>query len=247
MILQRSLLEVLMIRLYTQEDIISSNTHIPLSEQQSHYLIHVMRLKETQEFLIFNERSGEWLASLHSKTKKQHFAFIKYQTKKISSVSLPDIRLYISLIKKENMDLILQKSTELGVKYIFPIISEHTYHRKFNLSRAQSILIEAAEQSERLDIPIIEAPIPLKEFLNKRDCSVPLYFLSERGTHSSCSLDASPVSFLIGPEGGFSQNEINLLEKQENAYSIHLKDCILRTETACLSILSIYRFKNLFL
>lgn len=236
-----------MIRLYMKESSLSSDAEILLSEQQSHYLIHVMRLKEGQNFLIFNEVFGEWEASLKSKTKKQHYAHILHQTKRFSDTSLPDLRLYISLIKKENMDLILQKSTELGVKHIFPIISEHTYHRKFNLARAESILIEAAEQSERLDVPTITEPIMLTNFLKNRDLHVPLFFLSERGQHSTCSLNTNPISFLVGPEGGFSQSEINLLEQQQNAYSIHLKDCILRTETACLSILSLYRFKNLFL
>jgi len=231
-----------MIRLYVEA--VTPSQSVPLTLEQYHYLTHVMRLKEGDSFLIFNPLQGEFLATLHL-TKKQGAAVPQKQTRRPEQKTSP-VTLYIAPIRKEKMELVIQKATEIGVEVICPILTKHTCHRPLTPERAHAIMVEAAEQSERLLLPTWHPPMTLKELLDTRTGKEPLFYLSERGIQKQVSLPAPPLGFLIGPEGGFAPEEISLLEQQKNTHAINLGAFILRAETAAISILATYRFHRFF-
>ena len=219
-----------MIRLFVQEKL-STGFSFELDEKKTHYLIHVMRLGQNDVVLLFNGKDGEFEATLIQVKKKSCTVLVGEKTKK--QTSRPELILCPAIIKKENMDLVLQKTTELGVTKIFPLITDRTVVRGFNLERANLIVQEAAEQSERLDVPVIYEPIRLKDlFLNLPKDATPV-FLTERGTSGEKTLfDVDVPAFIIGPEGGFTSAEVNFVLKHQNVVPLHLGDTILRAETA---------------
>ena len=156
-----------------------------LDKKQSHYVNKVMRLKENDEFNIFND-SGEWVAQI----KKINRVGIEFQIiKQIrSKESRIDIWLAFSPIKSNYFNFMIQKATELGVTKFLPIIFERTIVRKINKERLEKIIIEAAEQSNRINIPIIEEPQKLKSFLSNE---MDLIF-TDLNTTNTCLLYTSP-------------------------------------------------------
>ncbi|MBO7244854.1 MAG: 16S rRNA (uracil(1498)-N(3))-methyltransferase [Alphaproteobacteria bacterium] len=224
-----------MIRLFIKEKL-STGRILSLDERKAHYLIHVMRQKEGSELLIFNGVDGEFKARLTDVKKKTCLLEIMEQTK--NQTIRPEVILCPALIKKENMTLVLEKATELGVTKIYPLITERTVVRGFNIERANLIVEEAAEQCERLDIPQIFEPILLKDLFLKLPAQAIPVFLTERGNSGSIVLsDIKNPAFIIGPEGGFTEGEISFINAQKNIVPIHLGDTILRAETASIAIL----------
>lgn len=232
-----------MIRVYIEA--LDPKKPTPLSVDHYHYLAHVMRLKAGDSFLAFNQLQGEFLAVFQPKNKKEGHLLLQKQTR-LPEQPRPPVTLYIAPIRKEKMELVLQKATEIGVEIIQPILTKHTCHRPLSKERADIIIKEAVEQSERLTLPNWLPPISLEELLIKRSTNIPLFYLSERGETQHISLPAPPISFLIGPEGGFSKEEITLLGQQKNAQAINLGAFILRAETAAIAMLATYRFHKLF-
>ncbi len=229
-----------MIRLYTPESL-NKNIVFNPDEKQTHYLIHVMRLKDEDTILVFNGIDGEWSARIQYTGKKA----IALQVQEQISVQekLPSCILCPALIKKENMDLILQKATELGVTEIFPLITDRTVVRAFNFERAQSIIYEACEQCERTHIPILHQPQSIQNVINQFDNTVTLVHLAERKLQSDKLLPTMIPAFFIGPEGGFSERENDLLSRTENLCQVHLGKTILRAETAALAVISAWQFR----
>lgn len=226
-----------MIRLYTHLPLHEGET-VALTNEQVHYLYHVMRRTIGDEILLFNGQDGEWLGKIEVLTKKQGIVRLFHQTRQ--QVQTSGAVLAMALIKKDNFDLVLQKATELGVRKIIPLITDHTVVSKLNMERAENILIEAAEQCERLDVPQITEPMSLRTFLGL-DVGQKIY-LSERG-QTTVSLDKhSDVCFVVGPEGGWSSAEIQSLERFDNVKALNLGRLILRAETAAIGILSAHRF-----
>lgn len=226
-----------MIRLYTQLPLNEGQT-INLTAEQVHYLYHVMRRGVGDEFLLFNGKDGEWLGKAEVLSKKQGVIRLLSQTR--PQVQTQGAILAISLIKKDNFDLVLQKATELGVQKIIPLITERTVVSKLNLQRAQNIVIEAAEQCERLDVPQISEPVSFKTFLTM-DVGTKVY-LSERGQTTGILDKKMSVCFAVGPEGGWSPSEIKAFERLDGAVALNLGCLILRAETAAIGILAAHRF-----
>lgn len=231
-----------MIRLFVESPLKSGQT-ITLSPDQVHYLLHVMRKKTGETILLFNGQEGEWQSKLDILDKKRGLVTPQYQTQ-IQKNTMPCI-LCPALIKKECMDLVLQKATELGVTQIRPVITRHTVVHQFNRTRALSIVTQAAEQSERLDRPTIEEPVLFDELLKKIAPNETLVYLSERQSGNKTPISGIPC-FLIGPEGGFSPAEMQILSNRANTASRHLGQTILRAETACIAALACWKFKNVF-
>lgn len=232
-----------MIRLFVEENLEVSQ-EINLSEKETHYLIHVMRLKSSDEILVFNGKDGEFKSIVKEISKKKYVLNLIEKTREQKNVS-PCI-LCPSLIKKENMDLVLQKATELGASAIYPVITQRCVIRNFNLERAKSIVKEAAEQSERLDCPVVYEPILLKDLVKKLPENVEIVFLSERGSSDSFTFKEIKIpAFLIGPEGGFTSQEVDFILSQKKVVSLHLGETILRAETASIAILSCWQYKNI--
>lgn len=232
-----------MIRLFINEKL-EEGMVFPLDEQKTHYLIHVMRCNAGDEILLFNGKDGEFRGKINQISKKKYACYILEQTRKQEKT--PSCILCPAIIKKENMDIVLQKATELGVSEIFPVITERTVVRHFNLERAKLIVAEASEQSERLDCPVIHEPVYLYDLFQKLPQDIALFFLSERGKTSLKKITVKRPAFLIGPEGGFTEKEVSYILGQPCVSSIHLGTTILRAETASIAILSCWQYKGVF-
>ncbi len=213
---------------------------VTLDDKQIHYVLHVMRLSAGDSISLFNGRDGEWTAEIQTLTKKQGILIPTTQTK--PQTTDKKVILCPALIKKENMDFVLQKATELGVTDIWPIVTDRTVVRQLNRERAGALLREAAEQCERLTVPIIKEPQPLRQVLADLPRDIIPVFLSERGETSAPIPPDKTVAFFVGPEGGFTPAEITLLATAPNSIFCHLGHTILRAETASIAILSCYQF-----
>lgn len=225
-----------MIRLFVTNKLKTQNP-IPLDEKAQHYLCHVMRLHSNDELLCFNGEDGEWLAHLDIQDKKHaHLC----PEKQIRPQDNPEfLALCPALIKKDNFDLVLQKATELGVTDIYPLLTEHTAHPHFNQSHAELIVREAAEQSERLTVPRIHVPLKLNQLQKTLPKECTICHLAERIQQANVIPDSGKIAFVVGPEGGWSEDETIFLQK--NFIGIHFDIGILRAETASLAILSCWQ------
>ena len=143
------------------------------------------------------------------------------------------------------MEIILQKATELGVAKIIPIISERTEVKDLNIERAKKIVVEATEQSNQLNVPDIEEPQKLKDFINALDSNTSLFFAdinTEKKIDNKIIEKSKKISLLVGPEGDFSPNEREMILAKDNAISFSISKNILRTETATISALSLINY-----
>ena len=219
-----------MIRLFIQASL-KENRTVELAENQAHYLLHVMRQKEGSELVLFNGVDGEWLGSIEALNKKK--ALVRPQKQVRPQVAEPQIILCPAIIKKEHMDLVFQKATELGASEIFPLITERTVVSKLNLERAQSIVTEAAEQCERLTVPKVHEPVKLPQLWDVLPKGMRVICLAERGkTTGEITGDFIPA-FCVGPEGGWTEKELVLFE-HKGARFWHFGHTILRAETAAI-------------
>ena len=149
------------------------------------------------------------------------------------------------MVKKTSMEIILQKATELGIAKIIPIISERTEVKDLNIERARKIVVEATEQSNQLNVPDIEEPQKLKDFINSLDSNTSLFFAdinTEKKIDNKIIEKSKKISLLIGPEGDFSPNEREMILAKDNAISFSISRNILRTETAAISALSLINY-----
>lgn len=223
-----------MIRLYVQNDL-HLNMSFLLNENQHHYVKNVMRMSIGEKLLIFDGKNGEWMARIENITKKETQITCLEQTRLQTEEQLPDIWLCFALIKKT--EFIIQKATELGVKTLVPIITERTVIQKANMEKMKAQAIEASEQSERLSIPEIKKPIRLDTLIENTPLNRNFFFLNERGKGNVLNTSLHQMAFVIGPEGGFTENEIQKMMLAKWS-SLHLGRLILRAETAALAILA---------
>ena len=176
-----------------------------LDKSKSHYLTKVMRIKESEVFSIFNQ-NGEWEAKVLKISKGiVEFKTVKQLRKKESS---KELWLAFSPIKSNYQNFMIQKATELGVTKFLPIIFDRTVVRKINNDRLEKIVIEASEQSNRINVPEIEKTQNLKNFLNSN--SMDLIFTdlnSDNKKIDKSKLTDKPICIIIGPEGDFSETE----------------------------------------
>jgi len=227
------------IRLFYSESL-SNNLSGKLNKDQSRYLTSVMRLKTNQEFSLFN-KSGEWNTKILSINKG--IVEFEVQNQLRQSIQEREIWLVFAPIKSNYFNFMLQKATEIGVTKLFPITTERTIVRKINEDRLNKILIEAAEQSNRLTIPSIEKIQKLEKFLNENK-NINLVFgdLNTENKKIELKDPSKPIAVLIGPEGDFSGTERVKILEFNGVQSIKLNDNILRSETAVISSLSIINY-----
>ena len=229
------------IRLYHPNSIVENTTKL-LSKEHGHYVSNVMRLKLGSRINFFN-KDGEWESeiTLIQKDKVE----VKF-TKKIKQASNRyKIELAICLVKKNPMETILQKSTELGVSKIIPIVSERTEVKDLNYERARKIVIEATEQSNQLNPPEISEVKKLKDFLKNLDSSTKLLF-SDVNSKTILKNDdikkGEALSILIGPEGDFSPAERESILTVPDVKSFTISKNILRSDTAVITAISLVNF-----
>ena len=226
------------IRLFYSKSL-SLNLTDKLDKSQSHYVSKVMRLKEKEVFSLFNS-SGEWEAKIANITKSiVEFNVTKQLRQKENT---KDLWLAFSPIKSNYFNFMIQKATELGVTKFLPIIFERTIVRKINKERLEKVIIEAAEQSNRITVPSIEDPQKLKSFLNN-DMDLIFTDLNTANTKIDIKkLTTKPTCVIIGPEGDFSEEEREEILKFNGVQPIKINENILRSETAVISALSIINY-----
>ena len=221
-------------------DTLSTNMIDKLNKDQSHYLSKVMRVKESEVFSLFNN-GGEWEAKILRISKNTvEFKIIKQlRQKEITK----ELWLAFSPIKSNYQNFMLQKATELGVTKFLPIIFDRTVVRKINKNRSEKIIIEASEQSNRINVPIIEGAQDLNGFLKKN--SMDLIFTdlnSNIKKIDKSKFTDKPVCIIIGPEGDFSEIEREKILSFKGVQPIKINENILRSETAVISAISIVNY-----
>ena len=226
------------IRLFYSKSL-SLNLTDKLDKSQSHYVSKVMRIKENEVFSLFNN-SGEWEAKILNISK----SIVEFNvTKQLRQKENPkELWLAFSPIKSNYFNFMIQKATELGVTKFLPVIFERTIVRKINKERLEKVIIEAAEQSNRITVPMIEEPQRLKNFLNN---DMDLIFTDLNTTNTKIDLQkltTNPKCVIIGPEGDFSEVEREEILKFKGVQSIRINENILRSETAVISALSIINY-----
>ena len=233
------------IRLYFPENIVENTTSL-LSKEHTHYVANVMRMKRGSNIIFFN-KEGEWLSEIIFLERDR--VEVKFLNKIKESSKLLNIELAICLVKKNPMETILQKATELGVSRITPIISERTEVKELNYERAQKIVIEATEQSNQFNPPELSKVIKLKDFLEKLDSGAKFLFADVNSQNNLKKKDVEGdtlKTILIGPEGDFSPSERESILAKANTISFSISKNILRSDTAVISAISLVNFINNF-
>ena len=211
-----------------------------LDKSQSHYLIKVMRVKENEVFSLFNS-DGEWEAKVLSISK----SIIEFKTTNQlrQKESIKELWLAFSPIKSNYQNFMIQKATELGVTKFLPIIFDRTVVRKINKERLGKIIVEASEQSNRINVPMIEDAQDLNSFLKIN--SIDLIFTdlnSNNNKIDKSKLTDKPVCVIIGPEGDFSEAEREKILTFKGVQPLKINENILRSETAVISTISIINY-----
>jgi len=229
------------IRLFFPESL-SLNFMSKLDKSQSHYLTKVMRIKIGESFSLFNNNE-EWLAKINQISKDiVEFCVIEKLRQKEST---KEIWLAFSPIKSNYFNFMIQKATELGVTKFIPIIFDRTIVRKINKERIEKIIIEATEQSNRINVPLLEKPQNLKNFLNNNIKKIDLIFTDLNTTKKKLEINKlanKPLCAIIGPEGDFSEDERKQILNFEGVKPIKINENILRAETAIISVISIINY-----
>ena len=227
------------IRLFFSESL-SLNLTAKLDKSQSHYVSKVMRIKKSEVFSLFNS-NGEWEAIILDISKNiVEFNITKQLRQKENS---KELWLAFSPIKSNYFNFMIQKATELGVTKFLPIVFDRTIVRKINKERLEKVIIEAAEQSNRINVPSIEEPQSLNSFL--KNSKIDLIFTDLNTSNTKIDLNqltSNPTCVIIGPEGDFSEVERQEILKFNGVQAIKINENILRSETAVISAISIINY-----
>jgi len=227
------------IRLFFKESL-SLNLVSKLDKSQSHYISKVMRIKENEIFSLFNS-SGEWEAKILNITKSIVEFEITNQIRQKENQK--ELWLAFSPIKSNYFNFMIQKATELGITKFVPIIFERTVVRKLNKERLEKVIIEATEQSNRINIPTLEDATNLEDFLKSSEMN--LIFTDLNSDNKKVDLEKltnKPLCIVVGPEGDFSENERDKILSFKDVQAIKINENILRSETAVISAISIINY-----
>ena len=215
-----------------------------LNADQSHYLTRVLRLGVGDGVRLFNGRDGEWTAVIAEARKSAVTLTLSDRTREQGAAS--DLWLAFAPVKKAQTDFIVQKATELGAGRLIPVITERTQSERVRTDRLAATAVEAAEQSERLDVPVVAEPVSLSELVDGWPDGRLLLVCAEAG-------DAMPLAeiaarnrgtsagFVTGPEGGFSVAELDFIHKRPLVHTVGLGPRILRAETAAVAAMAVWQ------
>lgn len=234
------------LRLFVTADLVVGS-EIGLSPEQARYVLQVMRRSEGDPIQLFNGCDGEWQGALVVKGKKAANVLLKSQSRPQYANS--DLALYFAPVKRTAIDLIAQKATELGIASLHPVITARTNSDRVNVDRLTAIAIEAAEQCERLTVPVVHTPLALADAFARWPDNRALYVLDETGLgapiaqvlRDSAAQGQFGAAFVMGPEGGFADSELDLLRGLPFSTAVSLGPRILRAETAALAALTCWQ------
>jgi 16S rRNA (uracil1498-N3)-methyltransferase len=236
------------IRLHVEAPLTGPASDIPLAAGQAHYLASVMRQALGSSVRLFNGRDGEWLANLVALDRKT--ARVRLAAQLRPQAAEPGPALLFALLKRDRLDLVVEKATELGCALLAPVLTRRTVTQPPNPARLAAIARQAAEQSGRLTLPVIETPRPLMARMRDWPAGRSLLVcdtgagarpiaavLAARGS------EAGPAAILIGPEGGFAPSELDEVRALPFVVPVSLGPLVLRAETAAIAALACCRMQ----
>jgi len=233
------------VRLYV-EFALSEGLRVKVSSAQAHYLLRVMRAKDGDRVSVFNGTDGEWRSRI-SRIGKRDCELI-CETLVAEQEEVPDVWLIFAPIKRIPVDYVTQKATELGARLLQPVVTHRTIARRVNVERMHANAVEAAEQSGRLTVPEVRAPIDLPALLSSWPKDRRLVFCDEGGTAPplakallSQKKNSTSWAILTGPEGGFDDDERVAIRACSFTLAVSLGPRIMRADTAALAALSIWQ------
>jgi 16S rRNA (uracil1498-N3)-methyltransferase len=236
-------------RLYLDASL-AAGAALPLDRGQTSYLINVLRRKIGDPVLVFNGRDGEWRARLDAVSRKGASLAIVAQTRPQTAPG--DLHYLFAPLKQARLDYLVQKAVELGVSRLVPVLTRHGQVARVNLDRLRANAVEAAEQCGILALPDIAAPIALARLLadwvperlmvfcdEEAPVRDPVAVLEEARDTTPAALGPMAITVLVGPEGGFAENERAAILKLPNLVRLSLGPRILRADTAAVAVLAL--------
>ena len=244
-------------RLFVTHDLTDGRA-FALDDEQSNYLLRVLRLQVGAPIRVFNGRDGEWAAEIAAvQGKRAELVPVRRMRAQPAPPANAPVLLFAP-VKKAETDFIVEKATELGAARICPVLTDRTQTRTVRLDRFHKIALEAAEQTERLDLPEMTDQQPVAAALDGLAPGTLVIFCDEAGDEAEApwggeagragpiadvlrSLEAAPIAILIGPEGGFTPEERSWLRSRDDTRPVNLGPRILRAETAVVAALSVWQ------
>lgn len=229
------------IRLHVDQPL-AAGARIELAGPQSHYLRNVLRLKAGERLHLFNGRDGDWECTLLEASKRS--CRVVCEALAAEPGLPPDIDYLFAPLKAARLDYMAQKATEMGVRRLLPVLTEHTVPQRVNVDRLRANAIEAAEQCNLVFVPEVAEPRPLGEVLADWPGARTLIHCHEGMARSDPVSDLArikpgPLAVLVGPEGGFSERERRLLAGLPFVAAISLGPRIMRADTAAVAALAL--------
>jgi 16S rRNA (uracil1498-N3)-methyltransferase len=231
-------------RLYVDAPL-AAGAAIALDAARGHYLRNVLRREKGASALLFNGRDGEWLAEIDELAKNGARLSVRRQT--VAQRMGPDLWLVFAPLKRERIDLLAEKATELGCRRLQPIFTQHTAVTRINVERLAAHVMEAAEQTERLDLPEVAEPLRLSEVLESWPAERRIILCAEAGAAAPIAealaglpRDAA-YAVMTGPEGGFASSELDHLRKLPFVTPVGLGPRVLRADTAAIAALACWQ------
>lgn len=219
---------------------------VALGQDQTHYLKNVLRLGPGEAVALFNGVDGEWRAEIAAVSKKSAELALAGRTR--AQAPEPDLWLAFAPIKRARIDFTAQKATELGASLLWPVMTRHTMVDRVNTERLRANAVEAAEQSDRLTVPEVREPARLDALIDAWPADRALIVADETGgvpigetlaMHRRGAITSA--GFLIGPEGGFADAELDRLRSLPFVTSVSLGARLLRADTAALAVLAVWQ------
>lgn len=226
-------------RLFVDE-VLAEGAALALPPAQSHYLSGVMRLKPGDTLRLFDDRTGEWPATVTEAGRKSVRVTVGQRLAPRETV--PDLWLCVAPIKRGRVDWVAEKACELGVARLQPVLTRRTVVDKLNLERLRAHMVEAAEQCGRTALPQLAEPVTLSKLLQDWPEGRQLIFCDEEGgVPMTGALAAGPAAILIGPEGGFDPGERERIRSLKQAAGVSLGPRILRADTAAVAAVALWQ------
>ena len=230
-----------MIRLYVDAPLIAAGS-VMLDEKQAHYLRNVLRLTPGAAVVLFNGGYGEWRGEIEEFTKRG--GSVRLLAQRRPPKPEPDLWLLFAPLKRARLDYLVEKATELGVSALVPVFTQRSVVERVKLDRWRANAREAAEQTERLFVPEIVEPEPLNKLLARWPAERRLLMCDESGTappiaEALAAQKPGPWAVLVGPEGGFTETELDGLRKLPFVCAVGLGPRVMRADTAAIAALAL--------